>query len=415
MEHQFAVIDVETTGLNPYRNDRVIEIAVVLWVPDRGITADISTLVNPERDIGPMSIHGISASDIINAPRFMEITDQLNEFWRNAVALVGHNVRFDISFLRSEYGRIGVEMPQYTMIDTMALAGGGCLSACCAEHGIEFEGKKHSALHDARATAHLLERVFRKSPDLLGHYDMGVTPTWPIFQTSRGHLLSRDSVGSNPMTSPRYLQKLAECLSVGSSDMTEPVGERDYQCFLWRVLEDGRLEESEEKTLMDVAINWGLSLDRVKAIHLEYLGRLAKAALADNCITDAERREISNVAQLLGFGILSDEEIQKISSSHEKITYLTTDEPCDDWAGKTVCFTGECGCCINGQLISREVAEKIAASKGLQVMPSVTKKLDILVVSDPNTQSGKAKKARQYGIRIVHEPFFWRSLCVPID
>jgi hypothetical protein len=36
-------------------------------------------------------------------------------------------------------------------------------------------------------------------------------------------------------------------------------------------------------------------------------------------------------------------------------------------------------------------------------------------VADPNTQSGKAKKARQYGIRIVHEPVFWRSLGVPID
>ena len=89
--------------------------------------------------------------------------------------------------------------------------------------------------------------------------------------------------------------------------------------------------------------------------------------------------------------------------------------PKAQWTGMTVCFTGECACCIRGQLISREVAMQIASEKGLLVMPSVTKKLDLLVVADPNTQSGKANKARQYGIRIVHEPVFWRSLGIAVD
>jgi DNA polymerase-3 subunit epsilon len=44
----------------------------------------------------------------------------------------------------------------------------------------------------------------------------------------------------------------------------------------------------------------------------------------------------------------------------------------------------------------------------------VTKKLDILVVADPHTQSGKARKARQYGTRIVHEPVFWQMLGVTV-
>ena len=49
------------------------------------------------------------------------------------------------------------------------------------------------------------------------------------------------------------------------------------------------------------------------------------------------------------------------------------------------------------------------------VQASVTKKLDLLIVADPDTQSTKARKARQYGIRIVHEPVFWRTLGVAID
>jgi DNA polymerase-3 subunit epsilon len=51
---------------------------------------------------------------------------------------------------------------------------------------------------------------------------------------------------------------------------------------------------------------------------------------------------------------------------------------------------------------------------GLEVADSVTKKLDILVVADPHTQSGKARKARQYGTRIVHEPVFWQMLGVTV-
>jgi DNA polymerase-3 subunit epsilon len=65
--------------------------------------------------------------------------------------------------------------------------------------------------------------------------------------------------------------------------------------------------------------------------------------------------------------------------------------------------------------MSRELATSLAERHGLTVVDSVTKKLDILVVADPHTQSGKAKKARQYGLRIVHEPEFWRMLGIATE
>ncbi len=409
---QLAIIDLETTGLNPYRNDRIVEVAVVLWTPEQGITAELDTLVNPERDIGPTSIHGIAASDIMNAPRFAEITEPLHDFWRETVALVGHNVRFDSSFLRSEYARIGVEMPEYAMIDTMALAGGGCLSACCAQYGIENDGKFHSALNDARANASLFQKMLPNSPDILTRYRSRSSPVWPNFQMTRKALLSRRTV-SNTIPTPSYVKKLAQCLSVGSTaDSSISSCEREYRGLLWRVLEDGRLEESEENALIDVAVHWGLSLKQVQMIHMDYLTLLAKAVCADGSITDSERRDVGTISQLLGFGILSDEEIRAYSNLRPG---LKADSSSEDWAGKSVCFTGECCCHIHGQLISRQTAEQLASSKGLQIAPRVTKKLDILVVSDPNTQSSKAKKAKEYGTRIVHEPVFWRSLGVQID
>lgn len=411
-----AVIDVETTGLNPYRHDRVVEIAAVLLSPHTGIQAELTTLVNPERDVGPTRIHGLSASDLINAPRFADIADHLVEMLRSASALVGHNVRFDVSFLQSEFRRIGVEMPPYTIIDTMALGGGGTLTACCAEHGVQCDGKEHVALHDARTAAYLLQKLLGENPDLLTRCPACDPPVWPSLRIPCGRLLSRESARGTAPVVPTYVQQLATRLSVGSTDASHPDGERDYRGLLWGVLEDGRVEESEGEALIDVATHWGLSFKRIEAIHLGYLSEMAKAAWADRAITEAERVEIQGVAQLLGFKQLTEEQLQTLLRSCE---LSLGDDPApirrEEWTGKSVCFTGESVCSIHGEIISREMAEQWAKQKGLVVMASVTKKLDLLVVADPNTQSGKAKKARQYGTRIVHEPVFWHSLGITVD
>jgi NAD-dependent DNA ligase len=84
-------------------------------------------------------------------------------------------------------------------------------------------------------------------------------------------------------------------------------------------------------------------------------------------------------------------------------------------AGKTVCFTGEMQQHYRGMPISRDRAQELARSAGLLVADSVTKKLDILVVADALTQSGKAQKARTYGTRILHERMFWRAIGVEVN
>ncbi len=102
---------------------------------DGGFQSELATLVDPERDVGPTSVHGLRASDVIRAPRFAEIAGHLVDVLRGCSALVGHQVRFDAAFLQAEFGRLGVAMPPYATLDTMHLAGGGTLSACCAAYG----------------------------------------------------------------------------------------------------------------------------------------------------------------------------------------------------------------------------------------------------------------------------------------
>jgi DNA polymerase III epsilon subunit-like protein len=67
---EYAVLDVETTGLAARRYDRVIEVAVVRLSPTGSVTGRYVTLINPNRDVGPTDCHGITASDLTHAPRF---------------------------------------------------------------------------------------------------------------------------------------------------------------------------------------------------------------------------------------------------------------------------------------------------------------------------------------------------------
>jgi NAD-dependent DNA ligase len=61
------------------------------------------------------------------------------------------------------------------------------------------------------------------------------------------------------------------------------------------------------------------------------------------------------------------------------------------------------------------LAEALAAESGLLVASNVTKKLDLLVVADPGTQSGKARKAREYGVRVLSDAVFWRLAGIAVD
>jgi DNA polymerase-3 subunit epsilon len=63
-----------------------------------------------------------------------------------------------------------------------------------------------------------------------------------------------------------------------------------------------------------------------------------------------------------------------------------------------------------GSLVTREMAQKLAIEHGLIVKKGVTKDLDYLVTADPDSMSGKAKKARQYNTKILAEQTFWNLL-----
>ena len=191
-----------------------------------------------------------------------------------------------------------------------------------------------------------------------------------------------------------------------------------YAALLDRALEDRHIDASEGDALVELAGKWGLDGKQIEVTHRAYLDQLAIAAVADGVVADAELRDLKIVARLLGQD--SDDLETTTRDAARKIARTTVRPPAKQSGGTdlknlSVCFTGELRCKLRGQLISRDSAQDLARKAGLEVAPSVTKKLDLLVVADPHTQSGKATKATRYNVRIMHEPVFWQAIGVAVD
>jgi DNA polymerase-3 subunit epsilon len=425
-ETPFVVIDIETTGIYPGRHDRIIEIAVVRMSPDLEIEGEWATLVNPRRDIGRTDIHGIEAADVAHAPAFEEIAADAAIRLRDAV-LVGHHLRFERGFLAAEYERCGVRLPELPGLCTLDLAyrllpeaPSRKLGYCCEQAGVLHEDE-HTALGDARATAALLARFIEQAKQhrLSTLQDLGCEPlAWPTEPwltglTPTGKRLERAQAAGRRGEERSYLARLVEGMP---GDEARSAREAEYLALVDRVLLDRRVTMEEAQLLRDTAGSWGMTRSDVREAHRAYLASLASEALVDRRVSDAERRDLEQVCDVLGLHravldvLLSESPTRPTAEGQPP----AGPEPTASLRGKSVCFTGEMLGTFRGERITRELAEKVATEAGLEVRSTVTKKLDLLVVADPDTQSLKAKKAREYKIPIMAERAFWKALGVPI-
>jgi len=102
----YAIIDIETTGGRANR-DRITEVAIVLHDGEK-IVDRWESLINPECSIpyNITQITGITQEMVVNAPRFYEVAKKIVEMTQGTI-FVAHNVRFDYSFIKEEFKRLG--------------------------------------------------------------------------------------------------------------------------------------------------------------------------------------------------------------------------------------------------------------------------------------------------------------------
>lgn len=165
----FVVIDLETTGLSPYR-DHITEIGAVRC---RGgeVLGELQTFVQPGVAVPPTitAITGITDAMLRDAPSLAGILPMLDAFLDGAV-LVAHNAAFDVSFLRAAFAHHREQPFDPLVVDTVRL-GRRLLCdevpnvrlATLARYLRSRTVPDHRALTDARATLDVLHRLIERA------------------------------------------------------------------------------------------------------------------------------------------------------------------------------------------------------------------------------------------------------------
>jgi DNA polymerase-3 subunit epsilon len=106
LEGPLVLVDIETNGLS-YTRGKIIEVAAIR-IENGEIVDSFSTLVDPETELPYFisDLTGIIKKDLEGAPTFYDVSERLYEILEGAV-FVAHNVRFDYSFIKNEFKRVG--------------------------------------------------------------------------------------------------------------------------------------------------------------------------------------------------------------------------------------------------------------------------------------------------------------------
>ena len=145
-----------------------------------------------------------------------------------------------------------------------------------------------------------------------------------------------------------------------------------------------------------------LKLSRATAVelHSQYFSSVAETAWADGVLTDEELHDLATIAALLGIPAVQLEaaSLAGPASPPQQATAPSFLEP-----GDLVVLTGD-------MTRPRSDIEASLESAGFMSHPAVTKKVKLLVAADPDSLSGKARKARSYGIPVVGEDHLWNQV-----
>lgn len=181
--NRILAFDVETPN---YKNERICSIG--LAVIEAGAIIDSKYyLINPECgfDDRNIQIHGIRPQDVITAPAFPEVWDEIRELFHSHL-VAAHNAIFDLCVLKKTLLAYGINEPLVYYVDTLAMSrsiikdtANHRLSTLCHYFGIPLE--HHNAGSDSQACALLLCNLLHMGANL-DRYTRS-------FQLGRRHLL----------------------------------------------------------------------------------------------------------------------------------------------------------------------------------------------------------------------------------
>lgn len=156
------ILDTETTGLDPARGDRIVEIGAVELLNHLPTGRTFHVYINPERDMPKEAeaVHGLSSAFLRDKPVFAAVAQDFLDFIGDAVLII-HNASFDMAFINAELGFLRLpSIPPERVVDTLHIArqkhpgAANSLDALCRRYGVDNSKRtKHGALLDSELLA----------------------------------------------------------------------------------------------------------------------------------------------------------------------------------------------------------------------------------------------------------------------
>jgi DNA polymerase-3 subunit epsilon len=187
---RYIVFDTETTGLDPFSGDKIIEIGAVELLDKQRSGKTYRQLINPEMKISQevIDITHITNEMVAGQPNFRDAIGGFLSFIEGNVdikcektILVAHNASFDLKFLNHQLKQEGIEdMSKFDVIDTLDLARQrfpgqkATLDMLCERFGISLEERKkegHGALLDSQILADVFVKLTEGNRNALEQID----------------------------------------------------------------------------------------------------------------------------------------------------------------------------------------------------------------------------------------------------
>ncbi len=171
------VLDTETTGLDPFKGDKIVEIGCVELENHLPTGRTYHQYINPMRSMSEevIAVHGLTEEFLSDKPIFAEIADDFLAFVGEDAKLVIHNAAFDMKFLNAELSFADKPQLSYDrVVDTLIMArkkfpGARVnLDELCKRFGVDNTSR---TLHGALLDSELLAEVYL---ELLGGREPGL-------------------------------------------------------------------------------------------------------------------------------------------------------------------------------------------------------------------------------------------------
>lgn len=164
---EYAIIDLETTGLSPDKGDRIIEIGIMIVDAAYNIVSMHETLVNPKRKVTLTHVHGIDDRMVSIAPTIEDINEDVLALLHNRI-VVAHNAVFEQRFLNSELN--GRNLTANNFLDTLKYARlitpteNHKLGTIADFYGVPYVDA-HTAMGDVIVTRQVLSKMLPSNPN----------------------------------------------------------------------------------------------------------------------------------------------------------------------------------------------------------------------------------------------------------